>query len=179
MNYEDRTDLLPPEQVVSASLLTRLRRIPDAARLMRLSFDRQGQGVTPAASEAIAQRAADDTGPGSGAPAGAQAAEEDAMTCGYRFGRAALGSPPHPRPVPPPEIRRRTDSMYLYGLFVWDMSTLDSRVPVQDILSRHDPEQSYALEEAVLWAWASGLGVALVEADLDTARQGPAAGRQG
>ena len=179
MNYEDRTDLLPPEQVISAPLLARLRLIPDAARLMRLSLDRQERGVSSAAYEAIVLRATEDSGPHSGAPAGAWAAEEDAMVCGYRFGRLALGSPPRRRPVSPLEIRSRADSMYLYGLFVWDTSTSNSRVPVHAILNRHDPEQPYALEEAVMWAWAFGLGVALVEADLDAAGQGLATGQQG
>jgi hypothetical protein len=94
VNYEDRTDLLPPEQVVSASLLAALRLIPDVARLMTLCLERQQRSVSSAAYEAIVMRAAEDTAPGSGAPAGARAAEEDAMLCGYRFGRLALGSPP-------------------------------------------------------------------------------------
>jgi hypothetical protein len=118
VNYEDRTDLLPPEQVVSAPLLAELRLIPDAARLMTLFLDMQGRSVSSAAYEAIVLRAAEDIAPGRGAPAGEWAAEEDAMLCGYRFGRLALGSLPRRRPVSPEEIRRRADSMYLYGLFV-------------------------------------------------------------
>ena len=170
MNYEDRTDLLPPEQVVSGSLLAKLRLIPGAARLLTLSLDTQERSVSSAAYEAIVLRAAEDTAPDSGAPAEARAAEEDAMLCGYRFGRLALGSLHRRRRlVSPEEIRRRADSMYLYGLFVWDVSTPDDRVPVDAILSRHSSGQLHALEEAVTWAWAFGLGVSLVEADLDAA----------
>jgi hypothetical protein len=167
VNYEDRTDLLPPEQVVSGSLLAKLGRIPDVAQLMVLCLDMQKRSVSPAAYEAIVLRAAQDTAPDSGAPAGARAAEEDAMVCGYGFGRLALGCAPGRHPVSPAEILRRADSMYLYGLFVWDVSAPSDRVPVDAILSRHGSEQLHALEEAVTWAWAFGLGVALVEADLD------------
>ena len=169
MNYEDRTDLLPPEQVVSAPLLATLRLIPDVARLITLCLDRLERSVSSAAYEAIVLRAAEDTAPGSVAPAGARVAEEDAMLCGYRFGRLALGSLPRRRPVSREEIRRHADSMYLYGLFVWDASAPDGQVPVDAILSRHESGQLHALEEAVAWAWAFGLGVALVEADLDAA----------
>jgi hypothetical protein len=171
MNYEDRTDLLPPEQVVSGPLLARLRLIPDAAWLMAHSLEMQKRSVSSAAYEAILLRAAEDTAPGSGAPAVARAAEEDAMFCGYRFGRLALGSPPRRRPVSPEEIKGRADSMYLYGLFVWDAPTSRGRVPVDVILSRHEAGQLHALEEAVTWAWSFGLGVALVEADLDDSEQ--------
>ncbi len=167
VNYEDRTDLLPPEQVVSAVLLSKLRLIPDVAQVMALSLDTQERSVSSAAYEAIVMRAVQDTAPGSGAPGGARAAEEDAMLCGYRFGRIALGPLPRRRPVSPVEIQRRADSMYLYGLFAWDASAPDSRVPVDAILSRHGLRELHALEEAVIWAWAFGLGVALVEADLE------------
>jgi hypothetical protein len=92
------------------------------------------------------------------------------MLCGYRFGRLALGPLARRRPIPPEEIRRRTDSMYLYALFVWDAPGPDGRVPVNAILSRQGAGHRNALEEAVTWAWAFGLGVALVEADLDAAR---------
>ena len=127
--------------------------------------------MRPAAREVIALRAAEDTAPGSGAPPGARAVEEDAMLCGYRFGRLALGSRRRRRLVSPEEARRRVDSMYLYGLFVWDASTPRGRVPVDAILSRHESGQLPALEEAVMWAWSYGLGVALVEADLDAAEK--------
>lgn len=169
VNYEDRTDLLPPDQVVSVSVLSKLRLTPEAARFMTLSLDDHSPVmVTSAAYEAIRQRVVEDTAPGSGAPAQARAAEEYAMLCGYRFGQLALGPLARRLAISPEEIRRRTDSMYLYSLFVWDSSTPDRRVPVDAILSRHGAE-IYALEEAVTWAWAFGLGVALVEADLDAA----------
>jgi hypothetical protein len=45
VNYEDRTDLLPPDQVVSGSLLAKLRRATEAARLMTLSLDAQSPGL--------------------------------------------------------------------------------------------------------------------------------------
>jgi hypothetical protein len=51
-------------------------------------------------------------------------------------------------------------------LFVWDASAPGGQVPVDAILSRHESGQLHALEEAVTWAWAFGLGVALAEADL-------------
>jgi hypothetical protein len=70
VNYEDRTDLLPPEQVVSAVLLSKLRLIPDVAQVMALSLDTQERSVSSAACEAIVMRVVQDTAPGSGAPAG-------------------------------------------------------------------------------------------------------------
>jgi hypothetical protein len=54
---------------------------------------------------------------------------------------------------------------------VWDASTSHGRVPVDVILGRHESEHIHALEEDVMWAWSFGLGVALVEADLDAAEQ--------
>lgn len=168
VNYEDRTDLLPPEVVVSASLLSKLRRAPEAARLMRASAsDPSAVSVSSAAYEAIVQRVAEDTAPDQGAPPEARAVEEDAMLCGYRFGRLALGPLPRTRPISPEKIRRRTDSMYLYNLVIED-----AQIPFDTILRRNVAQQSgylYALEEAVTWAWSFGLGVALVEADLDAA----------
>lgn len=137
---------------------------------MTLSLDDPASvPVSSAAYEAILLRVVEDTAPDSGAPAEARAAEEDAMLCGYRFGRLALGPLPRRRPISPEEIRQRTDSIDLYGLFVWDAPAPDGRVPVDAILSRHGAAHIYALEEAVTWAWAFGLGVALVEADLDAA----------
>lgn len=166
VNYDDRTDLLPPDRVVSASLLSELRLTREAARFMVMSLeDPASVAVSPAAREAILLRVAEDTAPGTGAPAEARAAEEDAMLCGYRFGRLVLGPLPRRRPVSPEEIRRRADSMYLYDLLVWDGAGSGGRVPVDAILGRHGAGHIYALEEAVSWAWAFGLGVALVEAD--------------
>jgi hypothetical protein len=167
VNYEDRTDLLPPERVLSRSLLSRLRRAPEAARLMTSSCsDPSSVAVNAAAYEAILQRVVEDTAPDRGAPPEARAVEEDAMLCGYRFGRLALGPLPHTRMILAEDLRIRTDSMYLYDLFVWDASTPDARVPIRDILIRHGVAHIHALEEAGAWAWAFGLGVALVETDL-------------
>lgn len=166
VNYEDRTDLLPPDQVVSGSLLLKLRRTAGAARLMALSLNDPSPSVSSAAYKVIHQRVVEDTAPGSGAPAEAAAVEEDAMLCGYRFGRLALGRPGRRRPIQVEALRRRTESMDLYALFSWDASANDGPVPVDAILGRHGAEHVYALEEAVSWAWAFGLGVALVEADL-------------
>lgn len=92
VNYEDRTDLLPPDQVVSSSLLLKLQRTAEASRLMTLSLDDPSPSVSSAAYEVILLRVVEDTAPGSGAPAQARAVEEDAMLCGYRFGRLALVS---------------------------------------------------------------------------------------
>jgi len=170
VNYEDREDLLPPDQVVSGSLLSKLWLTREAARYMRQSLDGSPPvEPSPGAYEAIVLRVAEDTAPGSGAPAVARAAEEDAMLCGYRFGQLALGPLPRRRPITPEEIRQRTDSMDLYALLIWDAHTPGGRVPVDAILSRHGAEHIHALEEAVTWAWAFGLGVALIEADLDAA----------
>ena len=51
VNYEDRTDLLPPERVVSAQLLARLRLIPDAARLAGTFRPRRSGNSSPAPTE--------------------------------------------------------------------------------------------------------------------------------
>jgi hypothetical protein len=115
----------------------------------------------------IVARVAEDTAPGSGAPVPAAVVEEDAMLCGYRFGRLALGPLPRRQPIPLEALRRRTESMDLYALFIWDASARDNRVPVDAILGRHAAGHIHALAEAVTWAWAFGLGIALVEADLD------------
>src|SRR5262252_7967431 len=80
VNYEDRTDLLPPDQVVSSSLLLKLRRTAEASKLMTLSLaDPSPLGVSSAAYEVILLRVVEDTAPGRGAPAQARAVEKDAM----------------------------------------------------------------------------------------------------
>jgi hypothetical protein len=169
VNYEDRTDLLPPEQVISAGLLSKLRQDPDAAgSVSRAAADPTSAAVSPSAGEAIVQRVAEDTAPDRGAPEQARAIEEDAMLCGYRFGRLVVGPPPQGRVLAPVELRRRTDSMYLYDLFISEAPTPDLEAPVTAILARHD-EHGSAFDEAIAWAWSFGLGLALVEADHDSA----------
>jgi hypothetical protein len=166
VNYEDRTDLLPPSEVISAALLSQLRRTPDAVALISVAAaDPASTAVTPAAHEAIVRRAYEDTGPGSGAPERARAIEEDAMLCGYRFGRLAVRPTPGSWRPTAAQLRERADSMYLYDLFLEDSPTLGRGAPVADILGRHEGDHDSALDEAVCWAWFFGLGVALIEAD--------------
>jgi hypothetical protein len=142
---------------------------PDPARLIALSLgDLASVRVSLAAYKAIRQRVEEDTAPGTGAPAEARATEEDAMLCGYRFGQLVLGPLALRQPVSSAELWRRTDSMHLYALLAWTAPAPVGRVPVEVILARHGAGHILALEEAVTWAWAFGLGLALVEADPGT-----------
>ena len=161
MSYEDRSDLAAPSEVVSSDLLARLQLRGDAASLIEEAADNpQCVSVTSAAQEAIAVRVAEDTAPERGAPPGASAVETDAMLSGYRFGRLALGPLMSRAQIASSELRDRTEAMYLYDLHVWK----DGTVPIE----RNGLARDGALEEAVSWAWAFGLGVAVVEADAST-----------
>ena len=101
------------------------------------------------------------------------AVAEDVMLCEYGFARLAVGPLPRTRAVSPAEILRRAGSMDLHGLFARD--ALRGRAPADSVLGRRGAGHAGALEEAaVTWAWAFGLGVALVEADLDAGRSGDA-----
>jgi hypothetical protein len=167
VNYGDGTGLLPPEAVVSALLLSKLRRTPEPAGLMRMSVeDAPGASVSSAAYEAMVLQAMDDS-------VLDFAVAEDAMLCGYGFARLAVGPLPRTRAVSPAEILRRVGSMDLHGLFARD--AFRGRALADSVLGRRGAGHAGALEEAaVTWAWAFGLGVALVEADLDAGRSGGA-----
>ena len=162
MNYEDRTDLLAPEAVVSGDVLERLAIPADEA--VRLMFDAardpSATHASAAAREVIEARVQEDTVPAQGAPAEAAAIETDAMLCGYRFGRLALGEPGE-AVVAPSDLRERVDGMYLYALDRWG-----SVSALEQVLARHPGAHTAALDEAAAWAWSYGLGLAVVETDL-------------
>jgi len=165
MNYEDRTDLLAPADLVSTEVLSRLRLNTDAAeRLMAEATAEGSVVVSPAAREAISNRVRRDTDAGSGAPAEAEAVEQDAMLCGYRFGRLALG-PSSSSTISAEILCDGAERMYVYDLLLFD-----APVPVRSILERHDVADQAAFEEAAGWAWAFGLGIAVIESDVTDAR---------
>jgi hypothetical protein len=161
MNYEDRPDLLAPQDVVSAAVLARLESAVGDSGLVAAALDHDSSAASDSAPyEAMRLRARESSGPGTGAPAWALPLEFDAMSCGYRLGRLALSEWQRSRAVPLSEMRQRPESMFLYDL------PLAGSAPVDEIIARHVDGATEAEEEAVLWAWAFGLGVAAVEADL-------------
>ena len=165
MNYEDRPDLVAPEQVVSKDLLAKLRGLDPrfASRLIATACDSSSARISDPAWSAIAETVEDDTAPSQGAPPEARALEEDSMSCGYRFGILALdGATVAARSAT--ELRERADAMYLYDLVIAE-GQADVQGAIAAVLARHHLTEQYALEEAAAWAWYFGLGLAVVEAD--------------
>ena len=155
MNYEDKADRLPPEQVVGRSVLTRLvghdRSVRPGAVDAEVSF---------AAEQAMRRRVDEDTSPEQGAPGEAAALELDAMRSGYRLGRRLLGPVRETAAVSPEDLVRTVEAMNVYALPLVDLA------PIPDLLARHIRQPTGAYEEAAAWAWSFGLGIAVVETDL-------------
>jgi hypothetical protein len=175
MNYEDDPALLPPQQVVSQETLARLRRpIEEAIRLLHETVGTR-PGVGSPAYEAIILRAREEAQI-PGAPPGTFAVVEMAMLSGYVFGQALLPSSQACVPVSPLTLRERADAMYLYGLLGFvggdksrEFDVRCSRL-IQDVTtSVNQVKDPSMFEEEVNWAWAFGLGIAVVEVDLATA----------
>jgi hypothetical protein len=166
VNYEDRTDLLAPEQVVSYAVLAKLRELsPErAAQLMAAACDLASVAISEAAQDAMVVTVEEDTAPARGAPSNAGMVEMDAMQSGYRFGALTFGlKTDSGRSVR--DLRERADAMYVYDLVIADEQG-EPGDAIASVLDRHGAETDYALEEAAGWAWYFGLAVAVVEADL-------------
>src|SRR4051812_43731354 len=145
VNYEDRTDLTPPSQVVSAPILAKLRLGEDASGLLdRAADDPWCVSVSQPAEQAMVARVREDTAQDRGAPREAAAVEQDAMFPGYRFGRLVLGTVPDAGEVSAAALRERTEAMYLFDLFLWQ----GRRVPIHRIIERNGVAVTGALEEA-------------------------------
>lgn len=104
-------------------------------------------------------------------PAEAFEVELDAMTWGYRFGVGLIGGQARTCSLTADEIRGRADAMDLYALAaIPNEQSVGSpsgwyRLLTEVLFGRHGVENPYAMEEACYWAWAFGLGVAVIEAD--------------
>ena len=165
VNYEDRTDLLLPEQVVSALTLARLGEENEDEDLMRRAAQDASTSVSPPAREAMQTRVDQDCAADQGASPKASAVEFDAMLWGYRFGRLRL-SPSIESSSSPEVLRERAERVDLYGLLRLLPTTPIGPDVSRELLRRNDAvEDEFALEEAVAWAWAFGFGVAVIEAD--------------
>ena len=169
MNYEDRTDLLAPAEVVSGAVLAKLRELsPErAVRLMAAACDVASAIVTQGAHAAMLQTVEEDTAPARGAPPTARLVEMDAMLCGYRFRALTLGSTTDARRRSARDLRERAEAMYVYDLVIADGQAHPGEA-IASVLARHGAETDYALEEAAGWAWYFGLAVALVQATANT-----------
>lgn len=171
-NYEDNPNLVPPTEVVSSPILGRLRSVPPEVVERLLESSLASDGVpSSAALEAIRTRVELDCAPERGAPAEAFEVELDAMTWGYRFGVDLLGGSPGPCALTADEIRAKADAMDLYALAAIPDAQPSSqasrwhRLLTEVLLGRHPVANPYAMEEGCYWAWAFGLGVAVVESD--------------
>lgn len=171
-NYEDNPNLVPPAEVVSDQTLGRLRTAPpEVVERLKESSLTSADLPSSAGLKAIRTRVKLDCTPERGAPPEAFDVELDAMTWGHRFGVDLLGGATGRCSLTADEIRARADAMDLYALaaLVNEQSVGSPscwhRLLTEVLLRRHPVENPYAMEEACYWAWAFGLGVAVVEAD--------------
>ncbi|GAB2925557.1 hypothetical protein GCM10027280_11170 [Micromonospora polyrhachis] len=168
MNYEDRTDLLPPDAVLGPDVLERLRSDDsDPVGCLNEVGEPQVTEAVPRAAIAafIASEAAD------GAPEPALHAERDAAECGYAFGQLLLGSFPSDR-LTSDGVLSDLNRMYLFALVdLVDEATPSFSTQLSAYLAqraRRFPEAEAlggALEEATSLAWCMGFGTAVVLAD--------------
>jgi len=168
VNYEDRTDLLPPEALVGAEVLERLR-ASEADPVGRLGEVVEPQVGNQLALAVIARFIAAETA--DGAPEAALLAERDAAESGYVFGELMLGTT-SARDRDSEHISTTLNQMDLLALvsLIDEATPAFSRELAADLAQRveqiPDAERfKGALEEAMPLAWSVGLGVAVILAD--------------
>jgi len=168
VNYEDRTDLLPPDAVVGHEVLTRVHdRAAAAVADLDAIMENRATDVVPAGVIAtfLAQEAAE------GAPAPAVAAERLAAESGHAFGEQVLGPLPGGG-IDGTEISQVLDGMYLLAFIeLIDQAEpsfsnrLTARLASQAASVAGAAPISGALEEAMPLAWCVGFGAAVVISD--------------
>jgi hypothetical protein len=171
-NYEDNPNVFAPGELVSEETLDRLRFVPpEVAERLKESSLTSDESPSYTALEALRTRAELDCSPEGGAPPEAFEVEVDAMTWGYRFGVDLLGGATGRCSLTADELRSGADALDLYALAALPgeqpLGTPSRwhRLLTEVLFRRHPVENPYAMEEACYWAWAFGLGVAVVEAD--------------
>lgn len=174
VNYEDRTDLLPPEAVVGASVLEQLRSAADPVGCLNGIAERHVGQET--AREVIARFLVKESA--EGAPEAALRAERVAAESGFTFGEKLLG--PISSGGPDSEqVSSALDQMNLLALvdFIDEAAPSFSRQLAADLaqLAEQIPDLEPimgALEEAMPLAWSLGLGIAVVLVDSQQNRLG-------
>ena len=165
VNYEDRTDLLSPDAVVSSGVLERLRS-EDSDPLGCLNEVGEPQVTSAVARAVIATFIASEAA--IGAPEAALPAEQDAAECGYAFGRLFLGPLAGDR-MTSEQVSSDLNRMYLFALVdLVGEGTPSFGTHLSAYLrerARLFPEAEAlagAFEEAAYLAWCTGFGTAAV-----------------
>jgi hypothetical protein len=167
VNYEDRTDLLPPAAVIAPDVLERLRSV-DNDFVGSLDKVDEHPLTDAVARDVIAIFIASEGA--SGAPESALRVEQDAAECGYAFGRL-LGGFFQGGSMTAEQVAVELNRMNLYAL----VDLIDESAPLFGAhLSAHLAERARrfpeavaltgVLEEATFLSWCTGFGAALLVA---------------
>ena len=169
MNYEDRTDLSPPDEVVPRETLERLgRSLSDSRRLLEETRFPEQQPVPKPIEGAIDTLVKRDAGL-AGAPPEAPRVSRAALLCGYRYARLCLGATTSQAPS---RLLDAVDRMYVYDLVDFlcpsDPRGFSELVVnrVRDCAVPQAAEERYALEESAYLHWSFGVALAAAESSL-------------
>jgi hypothetical protein len=169
VNYEDRTDLSPPDEVVSRETLERLgRSLSNSRRLLEEARLPERQPVPKPIEGAIDTLVKRDAGL-TGAPPEAARVSRAALLCGYRYARLCLGTTAS---LAPSRLLDAVDRMYVYDLVDFlcpsDPPAFSELVGshVRDCAVPQGAEERYALEESAYLHWSLGVALAAAESSL-------------
>jgi len=165
VNYEDRTDLEPSDEVVPRAVLVRLgRSLSSASQALEQTV---GEASVPLrapvqlALEGLVKREIE-----LGAPEGAPEVARVALVRCYSYGRAVLGETSTEKPSR--ELLAEIDRMYVYGLSKYlcpsDPETFGRMLgrSIAAIVPADHPHR-YAIEESAALHWYLGLAMAVAD----------------
>lgn len=167
VNYEDRTDLEAPPEVVLLSTLARLERTLDESA--RMLVESVGETLPP--PDDAARRALDELVVRDirlkGAPPETETIVRFALASGYRYARTLLG--PSGSAYRMNDLMQAVDRMYVYGLLDYLCPSKPGafgsviREAVRRSVRAHTAGDPNVFEEDAVLHWFYGAAVAVVE----------------
>jgi hypothetical protein len=167
VNYEDRTDLVDPGELIPSSTLKRLARAPsDAVRVLAETESEDALRLTgpdAAAIDELVRRDAQLDG-----AAKAPCVSRLALTSGYRYGKGVLGAETSEEPVA--LLVDTVDRIFAYALidYACPPDPVDLIGAVRESMRQRAVRvcgvEPWAFEEHAFLHWSLGLALAVVDA---------------